>query len=125
MEQRMTLSHQTSTEDRNNFFDEMQNTNISLQFDAVLCVFKVFPMSYLTGLGEVHAHCISLFPLQPSLWLSTTALLRGNLKLSLIGAPVTVFKWSFRQVNGISAERSTLDVQSGPDNRNELRVKCD
>ncbi|KAF0045828.1 hypothetical protein F2P81_002357 [Scophthalmus maximus] len=32
---------------------------------------------------------------------------------------------SFVTVNGISAERSTLDVQSGPDNRNELRVKCD
>lgn len=38
------------------------------------------------------------------------ALLSGNLKLNLIASPVTVFKRSFRQVNGISAERSALHV---------------
>ncbi len=76
--------------------------------DLLLSVFTVFVLSYLSGLFELthtEFYCISVLALA-----ECHTLLSGNLKLNLIGSPVTVFKWSFRQVNGISAERSALDV---------------
>lgn len=89
---------------------------------AAQCVSWCDELPFRPGLSS---HTLNFSAFQRSLMAECHALLSGNLKLNLIASPVTVFKRSFRQVNGISAERSALDVQSVSDNRNELWVKCD